>query len=322
MSEYTRWQQLNESLGFPLGVKTAASLGITGGFTGFEEAKKCKKKKMNGMEVPAEEEEEEEEEDIDIEEKPGLGKPSLGKKKPKICTVGDKDDEDEDIGDEDVEIGAEEEEEEEGPMGKGPMGKGPMGKSPMFCRKGMKSGQKKKAKKSMKEDIFASYRGTEFEETPEVGSEEYRQEFFRSLADHFSDPDKKHGSGVDLGEEVIFEPRDDTTPLAQTPVPGQPGSSPYTRIGEMPSAPPIKSDWEEQWEEVPMAEEFIQQTGLGDSFDEFKKKRDEQLLVEKRGKKKVKKTDTDDEKKGKRKKHLIGALAAGAALGSIAKKVL
>jgi len=257
MSEYTRWQQLNESLGFPLGVKSMSNLGITG--LGLEEAKK--KKKMNGDDVPPppdEDEEEDDELDIDIKDDDD-DDIEIGDKKPCKCDKPDFGDDDDD--------------EDEGP-----------GPGPMFCKncKGMKSGQKKKkGKKRMKdkkcmkeEDIFASYRGTTFKENPDIGSDEYRQEFFKSLSDHFSDPNKKFDDGVDLGEEVLFEPRDEVAPLAQTPVPGSPGSSPYTRLGEdAPAKEPEKADWEKQFNKVPMAEDFIKDAGLEASFGDWLKKK-------------------------------------------------
>jgi hypothetical protein len=187
MSEYTRWQMLNEALGFPLGVKSAASMGIAGGFAALEEAKK---KKM-ALDMGDGDGDDEDDVEVDLDD-------------------DDDEDEDEDLGSgEEVDVG--DEDDEEGEVGpKISFGKGEM----MMKKKMSKCGMKKKmsgckhmkkedveALKNDNKDIFSQYRDVAFEETPEIGSEEYREKFFQSIAGHASNPDRNSMAASTLAKK-------------------------------------------------------------------------------------------------------------------------
>ena len=231
--DYNKWQRLNESLGFPLGVKSASSLGAIGGFMAYEESKK---KKMDiGDEVPADEPEGEEDSDDDGDEPKGKKLPPWLQKKDK---------------------GHEEPDGDEGcSCGKNPHTE--------FCKKKAKKDMKKKSKKEMQAEMFSSYEDCQYKQMPEVGSDEYRDAFFKSVAGHMGAPGKRHGSGVDLGEEVLFQPENDQLPQPQTPTAGQIGFAPTGRVGgDLGPAPQAKPEWEQQWR--PLADEM---QGLIDQWD-------------------------------------------------------
>jgi hypothetical protein len=223
MSSYTRWQVLNESLGFPLGVTTAASLGISGGFQAFEE----KKKKMDiGDEVPADDGEESAK-DADDDEGEAKGKklPPWLKKK-----------------------GGDEPDGDEGGCGCS------CGKTPHteFCKKKCK----KKSKKQMQAEMFDGYQDCQYKEFPEVGSDEYRASFFKSLEGHMGHPGKRWDSGVNLEEEILFEPKNEQDPMLQ-PGPGQIGYAPVGRVGGVGSEQAPQQNlpaWEQDWK--PVAEQM------------------------------------------------------------------
>ena len=238
MSSYARWSKLNESLSFPLGVSSLSSLGVSGGFQAYEESKK--KKKMDiGDEIPADEPEGEE--DADDEE----GE-SKGKKLPPWLQKKGHDEPDGDEG------------------GEGCCSchaKGDEHKP--FCKKAKKG--MKKSKKQMQEEMFAPYQDCQYEQFPEVGSDEYRDAFFKSVAGHMGAPGKRHWSGVDLGEEVLFQPENDQLPQQQVPTAGQVGYAPVGRVGgDLGPAAQAKPEWEQQWR--PIADEM---QGLIDQWDSF-----------------------------------------------------
>jgi len=231
MSEFTRWQMLNEALGFPLGVKSAQSLGIAGFH--LEE----KKKKMGvGDEIAPPDDDDEDELDVDDEDEDEDDKPELPVDDDKPDDAPDADKPPCSCGKPDIDD------------------KGFCKK----CKKRCKKNAKKHAKKALKkEDVFGSYEDSSFQEMPEVGSEEYRQAFLKSLEDHFGDPKRRHGGGVNLEEEVVFEPQDNQSPLTE-PKPGEAGFAPQTRIGgELGGQDtPPKADWEKQWQQV--GEQFVE----------------------------------------------------------------
>lgn len=224
MSDYTRWQLLNESLGFPLGISTPS---ILPGFTALEEAKKGKKKM--DVDVDDDEDEEEDEEENEPEE------------------------EDEEDSDKELVVDKDEKEKEDKPEGCCSCEKPELAPGGLMCKK-CKKNCSKKQKKMKNENIFAPYEKVSFEPMPEIGSEEYRQSFWKSLNGHFDDPRKKFASGVKLGEEVLIAPTADETPVE--PQAGEPGYAPMTRIGSFASQAPAKADWEQQWNQL--GEQFIQ----------------------------------------------------------------
>jgi len=218
MSEFTRWMALNESLGFPLGVKSATNLGISNGLPSLDEAK-AKKKKMD--------------DEIDID--------------------GDVGGEDEEPDSDDVIVKSKPEDDDvDGDKGScscdNPVARNPEAPQ-MMCKKCSKKMSKKMKKKMKKEstDLFADYYGFTPVPMHKVGTKEYEADFQKSMVNHFGNPKQTFDSGVNLDEEVLFEPKDDTYP---TPQAGQVGSSPYTRIGEFNSEKPPKSEWEEKFVQV------------------------------------------------------------------------
>jgi hypothetical protein len=123
-----------------------------------------------------------------------------------------------------------------------------------FCKgcKKMKKAKKCAKKTLKKENVFGPYEHNAFQKMPEVGTEEYRQMFFKSITDHFGNPTMRHDGGINLEEEVVFEPRDDQAPLSQEPRPGEVGFAPQTRVGGNLGGDdtPPKADWEQQWQQV------------------------------------------------------------------------
>lgn len=237
MSEYTRWKQLNEALGFPLGVKSATSLGIAGSDS-LEEGKKSKKKMDVGGEI-------------------ALSKGKFG-------DDDDDDGDDDDLSDDKPSFLKDKSDEPEGsckcdePMEKPGVA--------MMCKKCGKH-MKKNMRKKMKESVFSSYNESAYKSGPEIGTAEFRQSFFQSLNEHFGNPNERNYSGVDLGEEVIFSPADDDS----HPEPGETGFAPKARIGETPSEPVAKADWEKSWTAV--AEQFIKESNLDASFNDWLNKK-------------------------------------------------
>lgn len=230
MSEFTRWQQLNEALGFPLGVKNSQSLGLSG--VSFDERKKKMDYDDEQGEVPGEqdtgpdeyEDEDEEEKEVDVLDKDDDDDDEDGEKKPCDCDKPELD-------------------------------------AKAFCKKCKKYSKKnakKNAKKNLKkESAFSPYNEFQFEQMPEVGTEEYREKFFASLKDHFGDPNQKHDDGINLEEEIIFEPTDDQLPKSENPQPGQPGFAPQSRIGGFGGQDtPPRADWEQQWQQI--GEQFVE----------------------------------------------------------------
>lgn len=127
---------------------------------------------------------------------------------------------------------------------------------------------KKKMKKGIKEALFDSgYQAKE--ETPEVGSPEFRDYFFKSINSHFKPATSKNWSGINLGEEVLFEPTDANLPVAQEPKAGEVGFAPMGVVGGNSAAPVAPANWESGWTQ--MAEKFIQDAGLTASFQEWAK---------------------------------------------------
>jgi len=91
------------------------------------------------------------------------------------------------------------------------------------------------------------------------------------------DPNRKYSSGVDLGEEVIFEPQDENAPLNPEPSAGEPGFAPMQRVGGNLGGDrtPQPAAWEKNWSHIPTAEEaqaFLAQAGLSESFDAWKQR--------------------------------------------------
>lgn len=251
MSEFTRWQKLNESLGFPLGVKSAASFGVASGFSELEESKK----KMDVADLVSNDDDDDEDEGDDDEIKVGP-------------------DSDSDEGDDDGDSNG----------GCGCGDKSEPGKLPFMCKKCGKKMKKKLSatsfglagalmkkklkKKNMKESMFDSYQDdTLFRDAPELGSEEYANEFRKSIMSHFGNPNEKFSTGVNLGEEVIFEPQDENAPLVSNPQPGSVGFAPATRIGSELPPKPEKADWEQSWTQ--MTEAFkVLSNHIGNFVDE------------------------------------------------------
>ena len=302
MNNFKKWQTLNESLGFPLGVKTTASLGVIGGYGELldEVKKKMKhgKKKFNGDIGPGDMSVGDDDDDDDI------------------VDLGDDDDDDDDEGhvckcpkpDLGDEMGDEGGEPGIAPaVGKGgpPMKFMKKGKKCMKCKmKYMGHGGKKKMymkkKKMQAEDIDSATSMTEEEiinelgplmaaglgamagkmmkkkmkgkkmqsettdpfgsyytphnQQPDLGSKEYAEDFYRSLEDHFGNPNQKFDTGVDLEEEVIFKPQpEEDNPIWQTePKAGEPGFAPVGKVGGNlggEQTPPT-ADWEQQWSPV------------------------------------------------------------------------
>ena len=227
---------LNESLGFPLSVKSLNSLGVMGGFQSYDEGKK---KKMDiGDEVPADDEEEP---DADADDEDGEEE-DKGKKLPPWLKKKD--------------TGHSEPDGDEGCSCKG-------GQHTEFCKKNMK----KKASKKMKAEMFSGYEDCNFKPFPEVGSDEYRDSFFKSIEGHMGAPNTRHWSGVDLEEEVLFQPQDDQIPQPQGG-PGQPGFAPVGRVGgDLGNSSEEKPAWESQWKTV-----SDEMQGLIDQWDSFNSK--------------------------------------------------
>ena len=314
MNNYKKWQTLNESLGFPLGVKSTASLGIVGGYGEFlDEAKKKMKgkKKFNGdVSIGGDDADiSDDDDDDDI-----------------IDINGDDDDDDDehmckckkpDLGD--IMGGDDDDDGEEGvapAIGKGgpPMkfmkGKKKMKHGMKYGKKCMKCKMKVKMKKKMKSESVASMTAEEVineiaplmaaglghvagklksellmkknmkkdkkkmpnestdpfgsyysphNDQAELGSKEYAQEFYKSLGEHFGNPNEKFDSGVDLGEEVIFKPRPEedspvwqAEPQASEPQAGEPGFAPVNKVGGNLGGEqtPARAEWEQQWSPI------------------------------------------------------------------------
>lgn len=134
-------------------------------------------------------------------------------------------------------------------------------KVPMMMKKKMKKDVKK-------ESLFdGSYEARN--EVPEVGSDEFRDYFFKSINSHFQAPANKNWSGVNLGEEVLFEPSDNDLPVTQSPKAGEVGFAPTAPVGGYVDQPAQPAAWEAGWTKV--AEQFIRDAGLTASFQEWAK---------------------------------------------------
>jgi len=251
MINYDKWAKLNESLGLSnLGIKSRFSFGVANSL--LDEKKKMMKKKMD-LDMGGDEDEDEDEDDVDLDVKDDEGdEENLDMKKPSD------DDEDEEGG-------------EMTPM----MMKKKMGKK---CMKKKMCGDKKK--KMVKESKFEARRreimeslsgqlGSNPEDEPELGSDEYRNKFFASLEDQWGNPNQRFKSGVaEFDEDTLLPPEQPVDPA-----PGQVGFAPQQRVGEE-SQSLGDSGWADNWERL--GEQFQQECSgkIQTLFETWLKKKD------------------------------------------------
>lgn len=250
MIDYKRWKQLHESFGFPLAVRPVSSLGLLG--TVLDEKKHSKK--MFG----------------DVEDAPPADDAEVKVKvKP--------DDEDDDSEDDHDHDNCSCDCHKKGDMKGGDVKAGP----PMMCKKCSKKMKKEEVeicdccktkaegfikdvatggyglpgvvkgamsmKKKMKKESFidslADDYGTE-QNIPQTDDPGFREEFFKSLARQFGNPNQKFSDGTVEEDVLVSQPGE---VMVDEPQPGQVGYAPVAPVGGSVQHSVPEGNWDNTW---------------------------------------------------------------------------
>ena len=124
-------------------------------------------------------------------------------------------------------------------------------------------------KKKMQESLFGHKYQLNYTR-PEVGSQEYKEQFFASIQEQFGNPAEKFDDGVDstYGEDSLLSPHDRGEDYAP-PAPGEVGYAPQGRVGgEATPQQQATSEWESKFTPL-TAEDFIDEMGMGEQFEKW-----------------------------------------------------
>lgn len=170
MIDYKRWKQLNESFGFPLSIKSPVQIGALASI--LDEKKHSKK--MLG----------------DVEDGIGGGDDVDVQVKKPVDVPAEKPEDDDDHGDCDCDCH------------KG--GGDDDVKMCKKCSKKMKKNMKKEDTNPAVEFMNSLNSYVADNKSYKLGTEEYRQEFFKSLARQFGTPGQKYDDGKTFGEDLLL----------------------------------------------------------------------------------------------------------------------